>query len=63
MGTDCNCGHCDCDDEKNPEDNSAEEPSSTEVTAGKKVEKLKKSIKDLGFKVEETPEGDIKVLE
>ncbi len=44
--------HCDCGEEKNPENNSAEQ----------KVEKLKKSIKDLGFKVEETEEG-IKISE
>jgi predicted ArsR family transcriptional regulator len=47
MGDDCGCG-----EEKNPEDNSAEE----------KVEKLKKSISELGFEVEETKEG-IKISE
>lgn len=43
---------CGCGDETNPEDISAKE----------KVEKLKKSIEELGFKVEETEEG-IKILE
>ena len=62
MGTDCNCGHCDCGDEKKPEDDSAFQPSSDEAMASKKVEKLKKSIEDLGFKVEETEEG-IKISE
>ncbi|HEX7586341.1 MAG TPA: hypothetical protein VF390_01765 [Patescibacteria group bacterium] len=46
---DDNCG---CGEETNPEDNSPEE----------KVEKLKKSIEELGFKVEETTEG-IKISE
>ena len=52
MGTDCDCGNCGCEKEKNPENIPPEE----------KVEKLKKSIEELGFKVEETPEG-IKISE
>ncbi|PJA86537.1 MAG: hypothetical protein CO141_04225 [Candidatus Moranbacteria bacterium CG_4_9_14_3_um_filter_42_9] len=62
MGNSCDCGHCDCGAEKNLEDNSAMQPSVAEITANKKVEKLKKSIEELGFKVEETPEG-IKISE
>lgn len=62
MNKSCDCEHCDCSNEKNPKNNSAEQPSSAEVTADKKVEKLKKSIEELGFKVEETPEG-IKISE
>jgi len=58
MGSDCDCGS-----EEKPKDTPAKQPSSTEAAAGKKVEKLKESIEELGFKVEETPEGDIKVLE
>lgn len=57
MADDCGCG-----EEINPEAVSPEEPSSAEATADKKVEKLKKSIEELGFKVEETPEG-IKISE
>jgi len=47
MANDCGCG-----EEINPEDMPAEQ----------KVEKLKKSIEELGFKVEETEEG-IKISE
>jgi len=45
MGTDCDCGHCDCEKE------------SEDIPAEQKVEKLRKSIEELGFKVEETEEG------
>jgi hypothetical protein len=52
MGNSCGCGHCTCSDDdadkKAPED---------------KVEDLKKDIADLGFHVEETEDGEIKVSE
>jgi len=51
MGNNCGCGHCDCEDE--PKEKSPEE----------KVKKLKEEIKNLGYKVEETPDGEIKISE
>lgn len=50
MSQNCGCGHCSCDDEeksnKSPEE---------------KVDDLKEAIIALGYKVEDTPEGDIKI--
>jgi hypothetical protein len=51
MGNSCGCAHCDCDgdkDEKSPEE---------------KVEELKKDIASLGYLVEDTPDGEIKIIE
>ena len=50
MGSNCGCGHRGCinsDNDKTPEE---------------KVEELKRAIRELGFKVEETEEG-IKISE
>ena len=44
----CGCGHAHCE----------EEPLSPEDLA-----KLKKALLEAGYKVEETPEGELKVLE
>lgn len=49
MGKDCHCDHCDCDEDGEEKNNQG--------SAEEKVEKLKKAIADLGFKVEETEEG------
>lgn len=38
-----------------------EEPSNAKALAGKKVEDLKKEIRDIGFNVEETEDGEIKI--
>jgi hypothetical protein len=57
----CGCVHCNCDDknsEKTPED-----PSDAKALAGKKIAELEKEIENLGYKIEKTPEGDIKILE
>jgi|WetSurMetagenome_2_1015567.scaffolds.fasta_scaffold576575_2 hypothetical protein len=51
MGNSCGCGHCTCGDE--PEEKAPED----------KIEDLKKDIADLGFNVEETEDGEIKVSE
>lgn len=49
MGHSCGCGHCDQDEEeKKPEE---------------KIDDLKKAIADLGYKVEETSDGEIKISE
>lgn len=57
MGHQCGCGHHCHDDVQ-------EEPSDDAIAlAGKKVESLKKAIQDLGYKVDETPDGEIKITE
>ena len=43
----CGCGHCDCDDEQ------------AEKTPEEKVKDLEKEIADLGYKVEETTDGEM----
>ena len=48
----CRCSNCQCDKEESAQEKSPKE----------KVEEMKKSIEDLGFKVEETEEG-IKISE
>ena len=55
MGNNCGCGHCACDD-----DNS---PIGEEKTPEDKVKDLEKEIEGLGYNVEETPEGEIKISE
>ena len=52
MSNNCGCDHCDCNDEEKNIKSSEE-----------KVDNLKKDIVNLGYKLEETPEGDIKILE
>lgn len=47
----CGCGHCHCSE--NP----------TEKTPKEKVKELERKLEDLGYKVEKTPEGDIKISE
>jgi hypothetical protein len=47
----CNCDHSDCDDKKEIR------------TPESKVEDLIKAIKDLGFKVEKTKDGEIRITE
>ena len=47
----CGCGHCDCDDEQ------------AKKTPEEKVKDLEKEIADLGYKVEETTDGEIKISE
>lgn len=49
MGHSCCCGHSSDDDDKK--------------NAEKKIEDLKKDIQALGFKVEETGEGEMKITE
>lgn len=48
MTNNCGCGHCGCGngEEKSPEE---------------KIDDLKKAIEELGYKTEETPEGEIKI--
>jgi hypothetical protein len=53
MSDSCGCGHCHCDND-NP-------PAGGEKTPEEKLEALKKDISDLGFHVEETSTGDIKI--
>jgi len=55
MKNNCGCGHCDCD-ETHP-------PAGGEKTPEEKVKELEKKLEDLGYKIEKTPEGDIKILE
>jgi len=55
MGHSCGCGHCACDDNNLP--------AGEEKTPEEKIKDLEKAIEDLGYKVEETPEGDIKISE
>jgi hypothetical protein len=57
MGHSCGCGHCACDDDQDTD------ASNAEALASKKIKDLEKAIEDLGYKVEETPEGDIKISE
>ena len=47
----CGCGHCNCDE------------TSEEKTSEEKIAKLEKEIENLGYKIEKTPEGDIKISE
>jgi hypothetical protein len=61
MGHSCGCGHCACDDDQNKE--TSADISEAEALASKKIKDLEKAIEDLGYKVEETPEGDIKISE
>ena len=50
MGEDrCGCGHCDCEKE--------------ELTTEEKVDALKAALADLGYGVEETGEGEIRISE
>lgn len=44
---DCGCGHDHCDKPLSPED----------------MAKLKKAIIEAGYQIEETPEGEIRILE
>lgn len=53
MENNCGCGHCGCGDD-NP-------PAGGEKTPEEKVKELKKEIEGLGYKVEETADGEIKV--
>jgi hypothetical protein len=50
MTDSCGCAHCHCDDDQ-------------EKAPKEKVKKLEKDIEELGFKIEETPEGEIKISE
>jgi hypothetical protein len=52
----CDCGHCDCEDEK------AEEYTCDCKSTEEKLASLKSAIEDLGYKIEETEEG-IKISE
>ena len=52
MSNNCGCDHCDCNDEEK-----------SIKSAEEKVDNLKKDIAGLGYKLEETPEGDIKISE
>lgn len=61
MGHSCGCGHCACDDDQDKK--TPADISDTEASANQKVKNLKKEIEALGYKIEETPEGDIKILE
>jgi hypothetical protein len=61
MGHSCGCGHCACDDNQDKRDQA--EISDAEALANQKVKELEKAIEDLGYKVEETPAGDIKISE
>jgi hypothetical protein len=52
MGNSCHCGNdCGCNHNEK------------EAAAKEKVENLKKAIADLGFHVEETTDGEIKISE
>jgi hypothetical protein len=51
MGNSCGCSHCHHDEEQDGK------------TPEEKIEDLKKAIEELGYKIEETPEGDIKISE
>lgn len=53
MGHSCDCGHCGC----------GIPPAGGEKTPEEKVNDLKKEIESLGYKVEDTPEGEIRVSE
>jgi len=53
MGNNCDCGHC---DEIHP-------PAGGEKTPEDKIAELEKEIENLGYKVEKTHKGDIKILE
>jgi hypothetical protein len=47
----CGCEHCSCDE------------TSEEKTPENKIAELEKEIENLGYKIEKTPDGDIKILE
>jgi hypothetical protein len=51
MSDHCGCGHCSCDDEE------------VEKSTQEKIIALKKAIADLGYKIEETENGEIKLSE
>jgi hypothetical protein len=57
----CGCGHCTCDNES--KEKAPEDPSDAKALAGKKIAELEKEIENLGYKIEKTSEGDIKILE
>ncbi len=69
----CGCGHCDCEDEKEPSFAKAmagEEENECDCgcehgdkSTKEKLDSLKKSIADLGYKVEENEEGEIKITQ
>lgn len=52
MSDHCGCGHCSCDDEEEVDKSTQE-----------KFIALKKAIADLGYKIEETSDGEIKISE
>jgi hypothetical protein len=65
MGHSCGCGHCACDENNSPDDEkkASIDISDAEALASQKIKELEKEIESLGYKVEETPEGDIKISE
>ena len=66
MGTSCACGNCDCDDDKDKTDDCdcghKHSAGGCAISHEDKL-KLEAAIKEAGFEVQETPDGEIQILE
>ena len=62
MGNSCNCGNCDCEEEKDATDGCDCGHEHYLISPEDKA-KLEEAIKDAGFEVQETPDGEIQILE
>lgn len=64
----CGCGHCHHDEDEEVTEEHACACGHDHSAGGHEIshedmEKLKQAIIDAGYKIEETPDGDIKILE
>ena len=65
----CACGHCDHDDDEKEEGSCGDscgcghDHGHQHQITPEQMEVLKKSILEAGYKIEETPDGDIRILE
>jgi hypothetical protein len=61
MNDKCGCGHDHCDDEMIPTHNLCDCNEESDLSPHEKIESLKNAIQNLGFSIEETEGGDIKI--
>ncbi len=63
----CGCGHCHHNEDETAEKHACgcghNHSASGHEISHEDMEKLKQAILDAGYQIEETPEGDIRILE